>query len=106
MKKQAGGDLEDTDDEAEQEAPTDFTELHRLSYVVYNIDFECASLPVGALRLTPSHELRFNDSFKGLSNQDILKLENYQHFRSPQSEEMKEFISIIERIISNGFSQG
>jgi radial spoke head protein 9 len=58
------------------------------------IDNDCASLPVGALKLTPSHELRQNESFKGLNTHDALELKNYQHFRPPTQEDVKEFISI------------
>ena len=58
------------------------------------IDNDCSTLPIGALKLTPLHELRYNDAFKGLSIEDSLSLKSYQHFRPVQSEEMKEFISI------------
>jgi radial spoke head protein 9 len=74
--------------------PKAFTELDRLAYTIRAIDIDCASLPVGALKLSPLHELRYNDSFKGLSTDEAVSLENYQHFRNPLTPEKQEFISI------------
>lgn len=39
--------------------PKNFLEVDRLAYIVNAIEFECALLPIGAVRLTPSHELRY-----------------------------------------------
>lgn len=72
--------------------PKAFTELDRLAYVVRSIDQDCASLPVGALKLTPTHQLRYNETFKGLSLTEAVKLQNYQHFKPAQTEEKLEFI--------------
>lgn len=86
--------LADTDDEKDlKKAPKNFYELDRLSYVVRAIDFECAALPVGAVKLTSEHQLRYNDTFKGLSQTDAAKITSYQHFRAPITEEKQEFIS-------------
>jgi len=57
--------------------PKNFSEIGRLAYVVRAIEIECATLPVGALKLTPSHEMRYNDNFKGLSKDDASDLKNY-----------------------------
>jgi len=57
--------------------PKNFTELDRLAFVVRAIENDCALAPVGAFKLTPTHELRYNDSFKGLSLADVGKLHNY-----------------------------
>lgn len=85
--------LEDTDDEKELKVvPKNFTELDRLAYVVRAIDIDCSVVPVGAFRLTPNHELRYNDEFKGLSLKDIKNVSNYMHFRNPQTVEKQEFI--------------
>ncbi|CAD8082384.1 unnamed protein product [Paramecium primaurelia] len=73
--------------------PKNFLEVDRLAYVVNAIEFECALLPVGAVRLTPTHELRYNDSFEGLNLQEASKIINYQHFRAPQSPNKKELIA-------------
>lgn len=48
-------------------SPKKFTELDRLSYVVRTLEEECAVVPVGAFKLTATHELRYNDAFKGLN---------------------------------------
>jgi len=69
--------------------PTNLTELDRLSYTVRSIEVDCQLLPVGAIKMTPSHEIRYNESFAGLSIQDANKLEFYQHFRNVQIEEKK-----------------
>jgi radial spoke head protein 9 len=38
-------------------------EVDRLAFVVRAIEIECASLPVGSLKLLPNHELRYNKTF-------------------------------------------
>lgn len=70
-----------------------FKEIDRLAYVVRSIENDCAIAPVGTFKLTPTHELRYNDSFKGLQMDDLLKPKNYQHLRAPQSLEKKEQIA-------------
>lgn len=70
-----------------------FTELDRLSFVVRAIEIDCAALPIGAVKLSPTHELRYDDSFGGLSITEANQLSNYQHFRSPLTEEKKEYIA-------------
>lgn len=61
--------------------PKAFTELDRLAYVVRAIENDCAVVPVGAFKLTPTHELRHNDSFRGVSLADIANPASFQHFR-------------------------
>ena len=85
--------LADSDEELDIRAsPKSFTELDRLAFVVRSIDLECAALPVGAVKLASTHEIRYNDSFKGLGIAEASDLKNYQHFRRPLTEEKKEFI--------------
>lgn len=85
--------LADSDEELDIRAsPKSFTELDRLAFVVRSIDLECASLPVGAVKLASTHEIRYNDSFKGLGIAEASDLKNYQHFRRPLTEEKKEFV--------------
>jgi len=38
-----------------------------LAIAVRTIEKECAVVPVGALKLTATNELRINENFKGLS---------------------------------------
>jgi len=51
--------------------PKNFTELDRLAYVVRAVENDCSVAPVGAFKLTPTHELRYNDSFKGLALNEV-----------------------------------
>lgn len=96
--------LADTDDETEVKVPPkNFTELDRLAYTVRAIDIDCASLPVGALKLSPLHELRYNDSFKGLNTGEAADLSNYQHFRNPLTSEKQEFITRGDAIFHLNF---
>jgi len=83
--------------------PKNFTELDRLAYVVRSIDIECTTLPVGALKLTPTHELRYNDNFKGLSITEAVDLKNYQHFTNPLTKEKQDFIARGEAIFHLDF---
>ncbi|KAL4462089.1 hypothetical protein ABPG74_000934 [Tetrahymena malaccensis] len=85
---------EDSDEEENIKVkPKAFTELDRLAYVVRAIENDCALVPVGAFKLTPTHELRYNDSFRGASLDSVSNINTYQHFRAPQSEEKKKFIA-------------
>lgn len=84
---------EEEDEEHIKDKPKNFTELDRLAFVVRKIDHDCALAPVGAFKLTPTHELRYNDSFKGLKIEEISTIVNYQHFRAPESQEKKDFIA-------------
>lgn len=40
--------------------------------------------------MTPNHEVCRNESFVGLSKEESLKLENFQHFRNVQNEAKKQ----------------
>jgi radial spoke head protein 9 len=77
-----------------QPTPKSFSELQRLSFIVNTVENLCALVPIGAYKITPTHQLLLNDGFKGLNSADSTKLEKYQHFRPPQTEEKKEFIGI------------
>lgn len=57
------------------------------------IENDCALVPVGAFKLTPTHELRYNDSFRGVPLSEITNPASYQHFRAPQTEEKKQYIA-------------
>ncbi|CAD8126831.1 unnamed protein product [Paramecium sonneborni] len=75
-----------------------FSELERLSYVVQSIEFQCASIPVGSYRLTPTHEL-IKTSFKGVT----AELKNYQHFRSPIRKDKQDLIARDEALYRPDF---
>ena len=65
------------------------TELDRLSFTVHSIEHQCQSIPLGSFKLTPSKELRYNESYCGLSLSQSSQLSSYLHFRKPTSEDKK-----------------
>lgn len=65
--------------------PKDLTELDRLAYVVFAIENDCMLAPVGAFKMTPTHQVRRNEAFKGLSADASASLQNYLHFRNVQT---------------------
>lgn len=67
-----------------------FVELDRLVYVVLAIENDCSICPAGAFKLTPQHQVRRNEAFKGLSSDEYLDLANYLHFRNVQTAQYKE----------------
>jgi radial spoke head protein 9 len=79
------------------------TELDRLSYLVYIIEKECQTVPIGALKMTPIHEVRRNEGFRGLRGQAAFALENYVHFRAVLSKEKRDLIDRDDGIFNNQF---
>lgn len=69
--------------------PKDLSELDRLAYVVFAIENDCSIAPLGAFKMTPTHQVRRNEAFKGLQ-EDAVSLDNYLHFRNVQSPEYKQ----------------
>lgn len=67
----------------------EFTELQRLSYVIRAIEIECASLPVGSLKLSIAHELHYNRQFQGLTLDEATNIKNWMHFRQPLTQKKK-----------------
>lgn len=63
--------LDSDDEEILKVKPKAFTELDRLAFVVHSIENDCAVVPVGAYKITPTHELRRNEGFKGIPLADI-----------------------------------
>jgi radial spoke head protein 9 len=67
----------------EKPPPQPFNEIDRLVYTVRAIEVDCQAVPIGAFKMTPSHEMRYDDEFKGLSIKNSNTLSFYQHFRNP-----------------------
>jgi hypothetical protein len=67
----------------------DLTELDRLYCVVLAIENDCQIAPVGAFRMTPEHQVRRNETFRGLSSAESHDLKNYVHFRNVQQSSKK-----------------
>lgn len=70
--------------------PKNMTELDRLAFVVMAIENDCQIVPIGSIKLTPLHEVRKNEAFKGLTNENAFSEESYLHFRSAQTKEKKD----------------
>lgn len=89
-----GGENKDVDTESEDDEvkipPKNMTELDRLAFVVMAIENDCQIVPIGSVKLTPLHEVRKNEAFKGLTNETAFSEESYLHFRSAQTKEKKE----------------
>ena len=63
-----------------------------MAAVVNAIENDCQLCPESAYKMTPDHEMTRFEAFKGLSNDDALNLEKYQHFRNVQSETKKHLL--------------
>ncbi len=62
-----------------------YTELDRLSSVVHAVEEECQVVPLGALKMLPTHEIIRNPNFKGLKIEEANKLPHFLHFRKPKN---------------------
>lgn len=58
-------------------------EDRRLSVFLKFLDYETATVPKGALMITPQGLIEKNDWFRGLSKGELTNLENYLHERLP-----------------------
>lgn len=66
-----------------------FTELDRLALVVALISRDCSVVPLGAYRMTPTHELIQNPEFRGLKLNQSKDPNNYVHLQAPTDPEKK-----------------
>jgi hypothetical protein len=78
-----------------------FTELNKLSYIIKMIDNDTNIAPEGAFKILPIHELRRNDTFRGLKEDDLLDLSKYIHFRPITDPRKKEIIESDDAIFRN-----
>jgi radial spoke head protein 9 len=67
----------------------DLVEIDRLSFVVHAIENDCQIAPVGAFKMTAEHQLRRNEAFQGLNDNQALSLNSYVHFRNVQNSQTK-----------------
>ena len=73
--------LEDSSSDDEIKVPPkNFTELDRLSFTIRAIENDCQCVPLGSIKLTPLHEVRRNEAFKGLCPDTAFDLKHYIHF--------------------------
>lgn len=57
-----------------------------MAYVVRAIEFDCAALPTGSIRILPSHEIRYNRNYTIEDLKSFLDLSKWMHFREPQTD--------------------
>ncbi len=57
--------------------------------MVNAIENECHAIPKGAVKLTPLNEIRPNEAFNGLNQDEALDLGNFVHFTQEKSEDSK-----------------
>ena len=104
---EGGENAKDIDTESEEDEvkipPKNLTELDRLAFVVLAIENDCQILPVGSIKLTPLHEVRKNEAFKGLDNETAFLEESYLHFRSAQTKEKKDLNQKDDAIFRQDF---
>ena len=79
------------------------SELDRVAYLVFCVEKECQVVPIGSLKMTPIHEVRRNEGFKGLRGQAAFNLENYVHFRAVLSKEKRDLIDRDDGIFNHQF---
>ena len=79
------------------------TECDRLSYVVRCIDNETSIIPIGAMKMLPSNEVRRNDTFQGLKADEIGMIDNYCHFRKAQIPNKVELIEMGDAVFDCRF---
>ena len=82
------------------------SEIDRLSYVVNQIDNDCHIVPIGSIKKIPLSEVRRNEGFRGLKNNQLFDLKNYVHFRAPQNKDKLELNSRNQGIYNDEFLDG
>jgi radial spoke head protein 9 len=95
--------LEEDDDEMKKVPKKNFTELHRLSYVVRSIENDVQCVPRDSFRVTPEHELTPNGHFYGLDIHTARQPQNWQHFRSPTTAEARNNMESDDVVFGSGF---
>jgi radial spoke head protein 9 len=78
-------------------------EIDRLAYVIRAIEFECACVPKGSLKMSLNHELRHNDGFTGIDIQTATEKTSWLHFRQPLTEEKLRMMERPETVFRYDF---
>lgn len=71
--------------EEEDETELVLTELHRLTYVVQNIDYDCAVVPREAWIINDAHQVVPTPDWRGLGWTQLPDLTLYGHFRPAEN---------------------
>ncbi len=91
------------EDEAAKIVPVNLKEIDRVHYLVRAIENDCQIVPSGSFKLTIAHEVARNESFKGLSQDQVFQLTSYSHFRNVQQKEKKEGLEKDDAIFQRTF---
>ena len=94
---------EELQETKEETRIVNFRELDRLAFVVRAIEVECSCVPLGSLKMTIHHQLRYNDRFSGLDSSAALSMNNWLHFRQPISSTKRTAIEAAEVVFQNNF---
>lgn len=78
---------------AEEEEPEDpdappverFREVHRLTFIIKQIDHDCSLVPRGALVVDAKKKVIFNEYYPGLTYHTAAEQRAYFHFRTPEN---------------------
>lgn len=100
-KPEKAEDADSDEEDVVKIEPKNYLEEDRLAYTVQAIENDCQLVPVGAFRMIPAHEVRYNDQFQGLSPKNF-SLNSFVHFRYPESASAKEKIgsySLMQRVL-------
>ena len=74
-----------------------------MHYTVRAIENDATIIPNGSFKLTPQHEVRRDESFKGLNIKQAFDLANYSHFRNVQQKDKKDNIEKDDAIFQKNF---
>lgn len=86
-----------------EEKKENFTELSKLAYIIKLIDYDTNVVPQGAFRLIPIHELRRNESFRGLKPSELKQFNKFHHFRPITNPINKEIVETDDAIFRFDF---
>ena len=62
-----------------------------------------AIVPQGGMKLNYSHEVTRNEAFRGLSNEQLLELKNYSHFRKVHDPVKRQNLEADDAIFNKSF---
>jgi hypothetical protein len=87
------------------------TEIERLAVIVKSIVHDCLIVPKGLFKLTPNHELRYNNAFVFTPlgddaddlNEGGIGLEDWLHFRYVDSKQKRDLLNLGESIYRDDF---
>lgn len=83
--------MDSDEEEAVKIEPKNYLEEDRLAYTVLAIEQECQLAPIGAFKMVTCHEIRYNEQYRPSAPKDF-NLNQFAHFRYPQSSEAKKKI--------------